>query len=112
MRRLDVSRLVLACAFALSLPCCKSATEKESERLMPAVEALVATVPTTDPKEFVRTAAGYVDTLKKLEAALRDGPHPPPGTPAAQKLVPAEKWVAAARDAETALAAEFQKALS
>jgi hypothetical protein len=79
--------------------------------MMPAVEAIVATVPPSDPKEFVHTAPGYADTLAKLEAALRDGPHPPVGTPASAKLAPALVWAQAARDENTALEATFQNVL-
>jgi hypothetical protein len=96
----------------LALVSCKSAEIRESERLMPAVEALVATVPAADPKAFVRTAPSYEDALRKLEASLRDGPHPPAGTPAAQKLAPALAWAQAARAEDDAIEEAFRKALA
>lgn len=79
--------------------------------MMPAVEAFCATVPSGDPKEFVRSAIGYADTLERLEDKLRDELHPPPGTPAAAKLAPAIQWVQTARAENTALEAAFQREL-
>jgi hypothetical protein len=99
-------------ALALSPLGCQSAAERDSARLMPAVEAVCATVPAVDPKEFVRGSPGSADKLKALEAALRDGPHPPPGTPAAAKLGPAAQWAAAARAEHNALEAAFRGALA
>jgi hypothetical protein len=106
------SPLRLLAPLALALASCKSAELRESERLMPAVEALAATVPSGDPKDFVRTAPAYEDTLRKLEASLRDGPHPPPGTPAAQRLGPATAWAQAARAEDTAIEDGFKKVLA
>lgn len=104
--------LILAPAFALSASGCKSAAEKKSEQIMPAVEAFVATVPPGDPKEFVRTAVGYVDTLNRLESKVRDELQPPPGTPAAAKLASVTQWIRAARAEHSALEAAFQREVS
>ncbi|APR80740.1 Hypothetical protein A7982_06087 [Minicystis rosea] len=104
--------LLLASTLALAASGCKSAAEKKSEQIMPAVEAFVATVPTGDPKDFVRTAIGYADTLKRLEDKARDELHPPPQTPAAAKLAPAIQWMQAARAEHAALEAAFQREVS
>jgi hypothetical protein len=106
------SRLALAAALALALTGCKTKEQKESERLMPAVEALVARLPPGDPKELVRTGLGWADTLAALEEAARTGPHPPPGTPAAAKLLPIAPFIAAARAEQRALETAFQSALT
>lgn len=95
---------------SLTLMSCKSANERESDRLMPAVDAFCAAVPSTDPKEFVRTALGYADKLKALEA-MRDELHPPAGTLAAKKLPPGVQWIEAARAENTALEVAFQREL-
>lgn len=104
-------RLRLAATLALGLAACKSQAERASDRIMPAVEAFVATVPPTDPKEFVRTAPGYADTLKQLEGKLQGELHPPPGTPAAAKLATPARWVEMARAEHKALEAAFAQAI-
>lgn len=102
---------LIAPALALALTGCKSATEKESERVMPAVDAFLATVPSGDPKAFVRTAKGYADTLDRLEKTMRDDLHPPPGTPAAAKLAPVTKFIHEARAENAALEEAFKREL-
>lgn len=87
---------------------CKSAAERESERLLPAIEALAKEVPSGDPKEFVRTAKGYADTLARLEQKLAEL-RPPPSTPAAEKIAPIASWIASARAEHTALEQAFAK---
>lgn len=104
-------RFVIAAAIALSLAGCKSKEEKESERLMPAVEALCAKVPKAPPKEHVRTALGYADTIAALEEASRAIAGPPAGTPAAAKLAPCVQWMESARAEIKALETAFQAEL-
>lgn len=99
---------LLATALALGVTGCKSALEKESERIMPAVEALAASVPPGDPKDFVQTATGYADTIKSIEDKAREL-RPPEGSPAAAKLGPVMKWVQAAKAEHAALEAAFQR---
>ena len=111
MPRPGALRLLFAALGPLALARCQSPELKASERLMPAVEALVAAVPPGDPKAFVHTAPDYLDAIEKVEAALRDGPHPPAGTPAAARLAPAAAWAEAARAENTALEEAFQKVL-
>ncbi len=102
-------RTVLCLPLALVAPGCQSAAEKESARLMPAIEAFAKEVPAGDPKEFVRSAMGYADTLARLEQKLAADLRPPPGTPAADKLAPIAAWIAAARAEHDALEAAFAK---
>ena len=97
-------------AAALALGGCKGAAQKEAERVAAAVDAFAASVPAGDPKEFVRTAPGYADKLKALEAT-REGLHPAPGSPSAGKLGTAAQWVDAARAEDKALEAAFQAEL-
>lgn len=105
----SLSRLALAAAVVLGAASCKSAAEKESDRVMPAVDALVAAAPKTDPKETVRTAAGYADTVKQIEDQLHsDALRAPPGTAADQKLAPVRAWIQAVKAEEEALAAAFK----
>ena len=78
---------------------------------MPAVEALVAQVPTAEPKEFIERNLGCVDTLRELDSKLQAILKPAAGTPAAVKLQPAERWIGAARSAYAEVEAAFAKEL-
>jgi hypothetical protein len=109
MARFLASAPLLAAALALVATGCQSAADKRSEKLMPAVEAFVASIPTTDPKELVRTGVGWLDTLEQLDQKLaKDEINPPPGSPAALKLAPAKRWMEAVRAENAALEAAFK----
>lgn len=104
-------RVVIAAAVTIALAGCKSKEEKESERLMPAVDALCARIPKAEPREVVRTTFGYADAVGTLEETSRALTRPPAGTPAAARLAPALQWIESARTEITTLETAFQAEL-
>jgi hypothetical protein len=106
-----VRRALVVISLALVSTACKSAAERDAERALPAVEALVAQVPAGEPKDFVEREPACLDKIKALELKLDAVPKPPAGSPAAAKLGPAARWIGAARAAYAELESAFAKEL-